>query len=440
MIPFFLNDRIIIGDNMNIIDIIDKKRIGNNLSKEEIQFVVDNYLNDFISDCQMSALLMAICINGMNEEETINLTNCMLNSGDTIDLSKINEIKIDKHSTGGIGDKTTLIIAPLVAACGVKVAKMSGRGLGYTGGTIDKLESIPNFNVNIENNDFIKQVNDLGVCICYAKKTLVPADKKIYALRDVTGTVNSIPLIASSIMSKKLASGCDKIVIDLKVGNGAFMKNLDDARILANLMIKIGENNNKEVICVLSNMNQPLGNTIGNSLEVKEAIETLLGKGPKDLTELSIILATHMVALGKNIDIESANKLVKEKLNDMSAYKKFLEFVKIQNGDLNKCKITAKGIQVLSCKEGYINKIDSETLGEISMRLGAGRNNIYDSIDYSAGIIMNKKIGDYVKKNELLATLYTNKDIDNIILDVINCYEIDNESKELEPLIYEVIK
>jgi len=400
---------------------------------------IDNYLNENIKDYQMSSLLMAICINGMNDEETINLTNIMLNSGDTIDLSKINGIKVDKHSTGGIGDKTTLIIAPLVSACGVKVAKMSGRGLGFTGGTIDKLESIPNFNVNMSITDFVNQVNNINMCVCYANKSLVPADKKIYALRDVTGTVNSIPLIVSSIMSKKLASGADKMVIDLKVGNGAYMKNLDDAKRLANLMIKIGKNNNKDIVCILSNMNQPLGNAVGNTLEVKEAIETLIGKGPKDLTDLCISLATYMVSLGKNIDIDSANTLVKEKLYDMSGYKKFLEFVNAQKGDLNSCKIRAKSIQVLSNKEGYINKIDSERLGEISMILGAGRNNIYDSIDYSAGIIINKKLGDHINENELLATIYTNKEIENIADEIRGCYEITNEIKELEPLIYEIV-
>ena len=425
---------------MNIIEIINRKRLGYELSIDELQYTVDNYLNDNIKDYQMSSLLMAICINGMTEEETINLTNIMLKSGNTIDLSKIEGIKVDKHSTGGIGDKTTLIVAPLVSACGVKVAKMSGRGLGFTGGTIDKLEAIPNFNVSISNNEFINQVNNIGICVCYSNNNLVPADKKIYALRDVTGTVSSIPLIASSIMSKKIASGADKIVIDLKVGNGAFMKNIDDARELAKLMIKIGKDNNREIICVLSNMNQPLGNAIGNSLEVKEAIETLTCRGPKDLTELSIELSSYMVSLGKNIDIEIARELVKEKLYDMSGYKKFLEFVSDQNGDLTNFKIIANKIEILSNKEGYINNIDSEKLGEISMRLGAGRASIQDTIDYSAGIVMNKKLGDYIKTGELLATIYTNKEVNNLNEEIVNCYEITGETKKIEPLIYEIIK
>ena len=425
---------------MNIIDIIDKKRLGEILTKEEIQFVVNGYFNNKVKDYQMSSLLMAICINGMTEEETINLTNIMLGSGNKIDLSKIEGIKVDKHSTGGIGDKTTLIVGPLVASCGVNVAKMSGRGLGYTGGTIDKLESIPNFNVNIPSDNFIKQVNEIGLCLCYSSSNLVPADKKIYALRDVTGTVSSIPLIASSVMSKKIASGADKIVIDLKVGNGAFMKTLSDAEKLANLMVKIGNDNNKEVICVLTNMNQPLGNSIGNSLEVKEAVETLIGKGPKDLTNLSLALSAYMVSLGKNIDVESALNLVKEKLYDMSAYKKFLEFVKVQGGDINSLKIVAEKTEILSNKEGYISNIDAESLGEISMMLGAGRSNIYDTIDYSAGIVLNKKIGDYVKPNELLATIYTNKKTDNIESEIINCFKLGSTKPNLEPLIYKIIQ
>lgn len=427
---------------MNILEIIDKKRIGEKLTKEELQFTIDNYLNGNIKDYQMSALLMAICINGMNEEETIDLTNIMLNSGEKIDLSSVSGIKVDKHSTGGIGDKITLIVAPLVASCGVKVAKMSGRGLGFTGGTIDKLESIPNFNVNISIDKFIEQVNKTSLCICSGNINLVPADKKIYSLRDVTGTVSSIPLIASSIMSKKLASGSDKIVIDLKVGNGAFMKNIEEAKKLAKLMIKIGKSNNKEVVCILSNMNQPLGNNIGNTIEVKEAIEVLQGKGPKDLTNLSIEIASYMVALGKNISIEEATNIVKDKLYNKSGYKKFTEFVINQSGNLSKLKIEANKIQVLSTKEGYINKINSEKIGELAMILGAGRKNIQDTIDYSAGIIINKKLGDYVKKQELLATLYTNKkiNIDELTNQLIECYQIEENKKELEPLIYEIIK
>ena len=425
---------------MNILEIIEKKRLNKELTKEELQYVVTNYLNKTIKDYQMSSLLMAICINGMTEEETVNLTNIMLNSGNTINLSNINGIIVDKHSTGGIGDKTTLIVAPLVAACGVSVAKMSGRGLGFTGGTIDKLESIPGFEVNIPIEKFIEQVNEINVCLCSGNTDLVPADKKIYALRDVTGTVSSIPLIASSIMSKKLASGANKIVIDLKVGSGAFMKTLKEAKELANLMIKIGKSNNKEVVCVLSNMEQPLGNMVGNSLEVKEAMETLIGRGPKDITELSLTLAAYMVSLGKKISIEEASELVKQKINDMSAYKKFIELVKAQNGDLDNFKIIAHKKEIRALDEGFINKIDAQKIGEISMLLGAGRANINDVIDPSVGIEMHKKLGDKVNINESLATIYYNKEINDIEKLIRDCFLIEQDQKEIAPLIYKILK
>ena len=425
---------------MNIIEIINKKRLSEELTNNELQFVIDNYLQKTIKDYQMSALLMAICINGMTDEETINLTNIMLKSGKTIDLSGINGTVVDKHSTGGIGDKTTLVVAPLVASCGVNIAKMSGRGLGFTGGTIDKLESIPNFEVSVPIDKFINQVNKIGICLCYSSSNLVPADKKIYALRDVTGTVSSIPLIASSIMSKKLASGADKIVIDLKVGNGAFMKTLAEAKRLANLMIKIGKSNNKEVICVLSNMNQPLGGMVGNALEVKEAMETLANKGPKDITELSLTLASYMVSMGKGISIEESYRLVNERLNDMSGYKKFLELIEFQKGDINKFKIIAYKKQILASKEGYINEIDAQKIGEISMLLGAGRKNIYDTIDPSVGIEMHKKLGDKVNINDPLVTVYYNAKINNIESLIRDCFLIEKEQKQLEPLIYGILK
>jgi len=425
---------------VNIIDIINKKRLKGELTKEELQYVVDNYLNENIKDYQMSSLLMAICINGMSEEETINLTNIMLKSGQIIDLSQIDGIIVDKHSTGGIGDKTTLIVAPLVASCGIKIAKMSGRGLGFTGGTIDKLESIPGFEVNVPIDKFIEQVNKIDICLCSGNTNLVPADKKIYALRDVTGTVSSIPLIASSIMSKKLASGADKIVIDLKVGSGAFMKTLEEAKELANLMIKIGKNNNKEVVCVLSNMNQPLGNMVGNSLEVKEAMETLIGKGPKDITDLSLTLSAYMVSLGQRISIEEARTIVNEKLKDMSGYKKLLELIKSQNGNLENYKIVSNKKEILSLNEGYINKINAQKIGEISMMLGAGRKSITDEIDFSVGIEMHKKLGDKVNANEPLVTIYYNKEIDDIEKLINECFVIEKEQKEVEPLIYEILK
>ncbi len=425
---------------MNIIDIINKKRNSQILTSEEIQFVIDSYLNNSIKDYQMSSLLMAICINGMTEEETINLTTSMLNSGKIIDLREIEGIKVDKHSTGGVGDKTTLIVIPLVASCGVKVVKMSGRGLGFTGGTIDKLEAIPGFKTKLSIREIIDQVNEIGICNAYGNNNLVPADKKIYALRDTTGTVDSIPLIASSIMSKKLASGVDKIVIDLKVGNGAFMKNLEDAKKLARLMIKIGKNHNKEVVCILSNMNQPLGNMIGNSLEVLEAMETLEGKGPTDITNLSLIIAAYMVSLGLNISVNDALEMVKQKLIDKSAYNKFLEFVNYQNGNINKLIVKSKKLEIKSTKSGFISKIDTEKLGYVVMELGAGRSNIYDDIDYSVGIKLHKKIGDTVNVQEKLITVYYNKEVENIHERIMNCFKIVDDVVEIPNLIYGVIE
>ena len=350
---------------MTILDIIDKKRLKQELTFEEIKYVVDNFVNGNIPDYQMSALLMAMVINGMTEKETIDLTKVMIDSGDIIDLSSISGIKVDKHSTGGVGDKTTLILAPLVASCGVKVVKMSGRGLGHTGGTIDKLEAIKGFKVNLSVNEFIKQVNDIGVAITSQTGNLVPADKKIYALRDVTGTVSSIPLIATSIMSKKIASGADKIVIDVKVGNGALIKTIEEARILANLMIKIGKQYGKDVVCVLSDMNQPLGQTIGNGLEVVEAIHVLRVKGSIKLRELVITLGSIMVSLGKQIALEEAKKEIMTNLINGQAYQKFMEMVKAQNGDIDKINISFKSYSVKSKQEGYINGIDALGIGKL---------------------------------------------------------------------------
>ena len=319
---------------MNIKDIINKKENKLELTKEEIDYVVNNYVNGNISDEDMTLLLNAITKNDMTTKETYDLTISMLNSGDKIDLSSIEGIKVDKHSTGGIGDKTTFVVLPLAASLGVKIAKMSGRGLGYTGGTIDKLESIPGFKTTITNDEFIKEVNDINMAIVSQTENLVPADKKIYALRDVTGNVESIPLIASSIMSKKLASGSDKIVLDVKVGKGAFMKNIEDAKRLSRLMVDIGNNHGKETIAILTNMDYPLGNTVGNSLEVIDAIKTLEGKGDKNFTNLCIILASYMVSLSKSISVEDAIDMVKNNLYNGEGLKKFKEFVKYQGGDL----------------------------------------------------------------------------------------------------------
>lgn len=423
---------------MNVIEIIDKKRQKQVLTKEELTYVVDNFLSGDIKDYQMSSLLMAICINGMSDEEVMSLTEIMINSGDVIDLSSIEGVKIDKHSTGGVGDKTTIALAPLVASCGLKVAKMSGRGLGYTGGTIDKLEAIPGFNTNLSREDFIKQVNEIGVAIASQTGNLVPADKKIYALRDVTGTTNSIPLIASSIMSKKIASGADKIVIDVKVGEGALIKNVDEAKKLANLMIKIGKHFNKEVLCVLTNMNQQLGYAIGNGLEVLECIDFLNGEGPKDFSTLVFFLAVSMVAIGKNISIEEAKKIVKEKIENKDALKKFQEMIIYQGGKIDKLNKPLNAISIKASKTGFIKNIDTEKIGRLVKELGAGRNNVDDMIDFNVGVIMKRKEGDYITENEEIMKVYVGEK--NIVInDFLNCVEISMEGKEPEDLIIEVI-
>jgi pyrimidine-nucleoside phosphorylase len=424
---------------MNIIDIINKKRNNQELSYEELEYVVNSYLNNQIKDYQMSSLLMAITINGMSDDETINLTNIMLNSGDILDLSEINGVVVDKHSTGGVGDKTTLVLAPLVSACGVTIAKMSGRGLGHTGGTIDKLEAINNFQVDIPNDDFVKQVNDINVALISQKGNLVPADKKIYALRDVTGTTSSIPLIASSIMSKKLASGADKILIDVKVGNGALINNIEDARRLAKLMVKIGNQNNKETICILTNMEEPLGYAIGNGVEVMESINFLKGESAEDLYVLTTSLAAIMVSIGKNINIKEALAEVIEKLKNGEAYQKFLEMVKYQKGNIDDIHISSKVHSIKSNKDGYVNKIDSLKIGNLVKQLGGGRTNKEDLINHGVGIVLNKKVGDYVFENEeLVKVYYGDKDVK--IKDILDCFSIDIVNEDKKPLIYEVFK
>lgn len=424
---------------MNIVEIINKKRLGQTLTKEEIKYVIDNYVVGDIPDYQMSSLLMAICLNGMDDMETYYLTDSMLNSGEKIDLSGINKIKVDKHSTGGVGDKTTLILLPLVASCGVVAPKMSGRSLGFTGGTIDKLEAIPGFITSLKEEIFIKQVNEIGVAIASQTGNLVPADKKIYSLRDVTGTVESIPLIASSIMSKKLASGADKIVIDLKVGSGALMKNLEDARTLASTMVNIGKNHHKQVVCVLTDMNQPLGNAIGNSLEVKEVIDVLNGNGPKDIRNLVIVLGTIMVSMGLNIKFEDANKLILENLNNGNAYKKFEKLIKAQGGRLEEMKVSEKVISIKSRESGFIKSIKTDQLGEIVRKLGGGRYNKEDIIDPTVGLVLKVKQGEYILEDEEIVKVYLNqKDIS--VEEILNCFDIDNMSGETKPLIYEMVK
>jgi pyrimidine-nucleoside phosphorylase len=398
-----------------MVDIIEKKRDGETLTSEEIEYVIQNYTSDEIPDYQMSALLMAIYYNGMSKEECIKLTEEILNSGKTIDLSKIKGIRVDKHSTGGVGDKVTLVLGPLVASTGLSFTKMSGRGLGYTGGTIDKLESIDGFKTNISLENFYKQVNDIKIAIIGQTEDLAPADKKIYALRDVTGTVDSIPLIASSIMAKKLAGGADKIVLDVKVGHGAFMKNKIDATILANTMVEIGKNLGKETVAYITDMNEPLGYAVGNILEVKEAIDILKGKGPKDVLEVSLALASEMLVLGKIApNQKEARKILKEKLESEEAFKKFREFVKYQGGNvkwIDNPDLIPKAKRIIPVylnKEGYVASLNALNIGKAARILGAGRNKKEDDIDPLVGVVLNCKVGDRVTKDTPVAYLHVN--------------------------------
>lgn len=424
---------------MNILTIIEKKKNKQELTSEEIKFVVDNFVDEKIPDYQMSAFLMAVVLNGMTDLETIYLTDAMIKSGDALDFSFLNTMIVDKHSTGGVGDKTTLIVTPLVASTGVKVAKMSGRGLGHTGGTIDKLEAIKGFETKISKEKLEKQIEEIGVCIASQTANLVPADKKIYALRDVTGTTSSIPLIASSIMSKKIAGGADTIIIDVKVGNGALMKSQDEALALAQLMIKIGKHYQKKVVCMLTNMNQPLGYAIGNGLEVKESIDLLTGNGPDDLKELVLNLASKMVQYGKNISFKEAYLECETNLKNNQAYEKFNQLVEAQNGDIKDIEIADKCISIKSPHTGFIKAIDTLKLGNLAKQLGAGRMCEGDSIDYGVGFVLNKKVGDYVLENEELLKVYINKK-DLVLNDLISCFEISLNQVEINPLIIKIIE
>lgn len=403
-----------------IVDIINKKRLGLALNYDEIYFIFNGYLNGNVKDYQMSSLLMAICINGMNDDEVLALTKIFIESGDVLDFSNIDGIKVDKHSTGGIGDKTTLIIAPIVASLGVPVVKMSGRGLGYTGGTIDKLESIKGFRIDLSDDEVLEQVRNIGVVVTGQTANLVPMDKVIYALRDVTATVSSIPLIASSIMSKKIASGADKILIDIKVGDGALLQSMEDAEKLSELMIKIGNFYGREVRTKISDMNVPLGRAIGNSLEVLEAISVLKNKdGNNNLTNLCIELASEMVSMGKNIGYEEAKKLVIENIDNGKAYNKFLEMVKCQGGDIDSLSVSNSKQEIFADRDGIVKNIDALKLGKLSVSLGAGRESKEDKIDYSVGIYLNKLVGDKVAKGDVIATIYkkdsdSNRDFDGI--------------------------
>ena len=426
------------GDNMDIVDIIVKKENNLELSKEEIDYAVDEYVKGNIDDSRMSSLLTAITINGMTFNETYNLTTSMLESGDKIDLSLIDGIKVDKHSTGGIGDKTTFVAVPLAASLGVKVAKMSGRSLGYTGGTIDKLESIPGFKTVLKPEEFIKEVNDINMAIVSQTENIVPADKKIYALRDYTGNTESIPLIASSIMSKKLASGSDKIVLDVKVGEGAFMKNIDDARKLTRLMVDIGNKHGKETVAILSNMEDPLGYAVGNSLEVKEAIETLKGNGDKNFTNLCVLIAAYMLHLSKSISIEDAIDMVKTNLYNGKGLKKLYEFISYQKGDISKIKESKNIVEVYSNKCGYVTDINSINLSKLVSKLGAGRINKDDEIDHSVGVVLNKKINDKVDINDLLLKVYCNGEINP--QEFIDLFTITENRKDDVKIVLDIIK
>lgn len=434
---------------MRMYDIIMNKRNGKELSKEEIDYFVNGFTKGEIPDYQASALLMAIYFNKMNKRETTDLTLAMANSGDILSLDKIEGIKVDKHSTGGVGDKTTILLAPLVASCGIPVAKMSGRGLGHTGGTIDKLESFKGFSVNLPEEKFIDNVNKHKIALVAQTGHLAPADKKIYALRDVTSTVDNMSLIASSIMSKKIASGADAIVLDVKVGEGAFMKTPREARALAQEMVDIGNNVGRQTIAIISDMDQPLGYAIGNSLEVIEAINTLKGNGPKDLLELTLNLGSYMLILGKKASsFEEGYNMLLENIKNGKALEKLKEFVKAQGGDekyIDNTDSFEKAsfiLEVKAEKSGIISKIHAEEVGLIAMELGAGRVTKESKIDLSVGIVLNKKRGDKVNKGEILAYIHANdmKKGEKASKKLINAIEIQDSFKDDIPLIYEVIK
>lgn len=433
---------------MRMVDLIAKKRDGQSLSKEEIEWIVTGYTNGEIPDYQMSALTMAIFYQDMTDQEITNLTLAMANSGDVVNLENIEGIKVDKHSTGGVGDTTTLVLAPLVASVGVPVAKMSGRGLGYTGGTLDKLEAIPGFQIELSEEKFVELVNESKVAVIGQSGNLAPADKKLYALRDVTATVDSIPLIASSIMSKKIAAGADAIVLDVTTGDGAFMKNIEDAKRLASTMVQIGKLANRQTMAVISDMSQPLGEAIGNSLEVVEAIETLQGKGPKDLEEMCYVLGSQMVVLAKKADtLEQAREMLEEALHSGKAFAKFKEMVANQGGDVSVIDhpeklLTAKyEIELPAKQSGVITKLVANELGIAAMMLGAGRKTKEDTIDFAVGLKLRKKVGEAIQEGESVLTIYANQPAEEIQDVVALLYQnIEIGSSGLEPpLIHGII-
>jgi pyrimidine-nucleoside phosphorylase len=432
---------------MRMVDLIAKKRDGHALTKEEIEFIIRGYTNGDIPDYQMSAFAMAVFFRGMTEEETAALTMAMVHSGDVIDLSKIEGIKVDKHSTGGVGDTTTLVLGPLVASVGVPVAKMSGRGLGHTGGTIDKLESVPGFHVEIDNDQFIELVNKNKIAIIGQTGNLTPADKKLYALRDVTATVNSIPLIASSIMSKKIAAGADAIVLDVKTGAGAFMKDLEGAKQLAKAMVEIGKRVGRKTMAVISDMSQPLGYAVGNALEVKEAIDTLKGKGPEDLQELCLTLGSYMVYLAeKASSLAEARALLETSIQEGKALETFKVFLKAQGGDASVVDDPSKLPQAKyqweleAPEDGYVAEIVADEVGTAAMLLGAGRATKESTIDLSVGLILRKKVGDPVKKGESLVTIYSNtENIEEAKQKLAESIRISQSPVAKPTLIYETI-
>lgn len=429
---------------MRMVDLIEKKRDGKQLTKEEIEFIIKGYTDGDIPDYQMSAFMMAVFFRGMSESECAELTMAMTRTGDTIDLSGIEGIKVDKHSTGGVGDTTTLVLGPLVAAVGVSVAKMSGRGLGHTGGTIDKLEAIPGFHIELDNKEFIRLVNENKIAIVGQSGNLTPADKKLYALRDVTATVNSIPLIASSIMSKKIAAGADAIVLDVKTGAGAFMKNVDEAKELAQTMVNIGNAVGRETVAIISDMNQPLGYAIGNALEVKEAIATLKGEGPKDLEELCLTLGSHMVYLAKKADsLEEARSMLEEVIRNGKAIEKLKVFLQAQGGDptvvdhVEKLPQAKYQFELEAKDSGYVSEIIANDVGTAAMILGAGRATKESEIDLSVGLELNKKIGDQVTKGESLVTIHSNQEnIEEVKKKLYKSIKVSPADVERPPLIY----
>ncbi len=431
-----------------MVDIIERKRNGATLSEEEIRFFVKGYVDGSIPDYQASAFAMAVYFQGMDKQETAILTDAMMHSGDVVDLSSIKGVKVDKHSTGGVGDKTSLVVGPLVASFGVKVAKMSGRGLGHTGGTLDKMESIPGMRIALSEQEFIDQVNDIGLAIIGQSKQIVPADKKLYALRDVTATVESIPLIASSIMSKKLAAGTDAILLDVKYGRGAFMKTLARAQELARAMVEIGDALGRDTRAVLTDMNQPLGKAVGNALEVKEAIATLHGQGPEDFVLLCVDAVGIMLEqAGVVKSRKEGEKLAYKAIEDGSGFEKLCQMVEAQGGDASyirdpsKFEVAKHIVPVIAEAEGYVAHIDSLAIGVGAMKLGAGRETMDDIIDMSAGIILEKKVGSFVKKGEVLCYLHTNKEeYDEVYHEVHDAFEISKTEVERSPLIADYIR